>query len=619
MNHTGKIFITAVATLSLLFAACTEDNTTTTPPENNNQEQPGNDDPNGDNGKEEEDGEGSTSENIEKLLTGRVIGTLQSVDYSTGQKSTTVNSRDNVFDNNFDTYFASYERSGTWVGLDLGKKHVITKIGYSPRIEQSNRVVLAILEGANNPNFSDALPIYIITKAAKEREMTFAEVNCSRGFRYVRYVTPNNVRCNLAELAFYGIEGEGDDSQLYQLTNLPTVVINTQYSQDIVSKENEIQSSIYIISENGTNLLSDTDAGVRGRGNASWEFPKKPYRIKFSEKRSPLGAPASAKKWTLINNYGDKTLMRNILAFELSRRLGMSYTPFCQPVDVILNGEYRGCYQLCDQIEVNKNRVNITEMEPEDTAQPALSGGYLIEIDAYAYSEASYFVSKKGIPVTIKSPDEDDITSEQSAYIKNFFNSMENAVFSQNFTDKEQGYRRYLDLDSFLQHFIVGELAGNTDTYWSVYMYKDRNSDKLYTGPIWDHDLSFENDIRIYPLNNMPDFVYASGQSSAAHYEVRNMVNRIIKEDSQARDRLIEMWNEARKDVFTEESLIEYIEETAALLDESQKLNFMRWNILNQSVHQNVAAYGSYEAEMDVVKKYIKKRLPKMDRLINNR
>ena len=140
MNHTGKIFITAVATLSLLFAACTEDNTTTTPPENNNQEQPGTDDPNGDNDKEEEDGEGSTSENIEKLLTGRVIGTLQSVDYSTGQKSTTVNSRDNVFDNNFDTYFASYERSGTWVGLDLGKKHVITKIGYSPRIEQSNRV-----------------------------------------------------------------------------------------------------------------------------------------------------------------------------------------------------------------------------------------------------------------------------------------------------------------------------------------------------------------------------------------------------------------------------------------------------------------------------------------------
>lgn len=613
MNSTRKIFLVAFAALSLLVAACSEDDTTT-PPQENDQEQPGTDNPNDDNNEDD-----STSEKVEKLLTGRVIGTERSVDYSTGQVSTTVNSRENVFDGDFTTYFASYDRSGTWVGLDLKTKHVITKIGYSPRIEQSGRVVLAVLEGANKADFSDAIPIYIIREAAKEREMTYAEINCSRGFRYVRYVTPNDVRCNLAELAFYGIEDEGDDSQLYQLTNLPTVVINTQYGQDIVSKENEVQSTVYIISENGKKLLCDTDTGVRGRGNASWEFPKKPYRLKFSEKRSPLDAPAKAKKWTLINNYGDKTLMRNILAFELSRRMGMAYTPFCTPVDVILNGEYRGCYQLCDQIEVNKDRVNITEMKPSDVTQPALSGGYLIEIDAYAYSEASYFVSKKGIPVTIKSPDEDEIVKIQSNYITNFFNSMEDAIFSPTFTDEERGYRKYLDLDSFLRHFIIGELAGNTDTYWSVYMYKDRNSDKLFTGPIWDHDLSFENDIRIYPLNNMSDFVYASSQSSAAHYEVRNMVNRIIKDDAQAREQLIEMWNEARKDLLTEESLIDYIEQTAALLDESQKLNFQRWKILNQSVHQNVKAYGSYEAEVDVVKNYIKTRLQKMDKLINNR
>ena len=145
MNHTGKIFITAVATLSLLFAACTEDNTTTTPPENNNQEQPGIDDPNGDNDKEEEDGEGSTSENIEKLLTGRVIGTLQSVDYSTGQMSTTVNSRDNVFDNNFDTYFASYERSGTWVGLDLGKN----RTPFQNMTQEEENAMRAELEAIN--------------------------------------------------------------------------------------------------------------------------------------------------------------------------------------------------------------------------------------------------------------------------------------------------------------------------------------------------------------------------------------------------------------------------------------------------------------------------------------
>jgi hypothetical protein len=339
--------------------------------------------------------------------------------------------------------------------------------------------------------------------------------------------------------------------------------------------------------------------------------------LKFSQKRSPLNAPAKAKKWTLINNYGDKSLLRNILAFELSRRVEMEYTPFCKPVDVILNGEYRGCYQLCDQIEVGENRVDITEMEIEDIALPRLGGGYLIEVDGYAYSEASYFVSNKGVPVTIKSPDDEDIVSQQSDYIKDFFNQMEAAVYAANFDDEENGYRKYLDLESFLKHFIVGELAGNTDTYWSVYMYKDRNSDKLHTGPIWDHDLSFENDIRIYPLNNMSDFVYAAHSSSSAG-TMRDIVNRIIKNDSKARARLIELWTSYRASLFTERSLIQFIDQTARALDQSQELNFKRWKILNQKVHQNIQAKGSYEAEVEVVKNYMRTRLPKMDALVNN-
>ena len=149
-------------------------------------------------------------------LSGTVIGSTYSVDYNSGQQSTTVNVKNNVFDGDFDTYFASYERSGTWVGLDLGSKHVITKVGYSPRITQPHRVELAMIEGANNPDFSDALPIHMIKQSAPERQMTYEQTSCSRGFRYVRYVSPNDVRCNLAELEFYGYEDEGDDSKLYR-------------------------------------------------------------------------------------------------------------------------------------------------------------------------------------------------------------------------------------------------------------------------------------------------------------------------------------------------------------------------------------------------------------------
>ena len=551
-------------------------------------------------------------------LSGKIIGTRYSVNYDTGAQSETVNGKANVFDGDYETFFASYDRSNTWVGLDLGAKHIITAVGYSPRVTQPSRVVTALIEGANNADFSDAMPLYIIRESAPEREMTYVNISCSRGFRYVRYVTPNDKRCNLAELEFFGYEGDGDDSQLYQLTNLPTVVINTANAEEITSKEVEITSTVYIISNDGTSLLTDTATGVRGRGNASWGFEKKPYRLKFSEKRSPLGAPAEAKKWTLLSNHGDKTLMRNILAFEVSRRLGMAYTPFCYPVDVIINGEYKGCYQLCDQIDVRPNRVDVVEMKKTDNSGTNLTGGYLVEIDAYASTtEKVYFYSTKGTPVTIKSPDDEDITAEQRKYIEDYFNLMEASVFSSNYTDAVNGYRKYLDLESYLRLFIVGEFTGNTDTYWSVYMYKQRGDDRFYFGPVWDYDLAFENDYRTYPINNTDDFLYC-GKSSGASDALNQMNNRIIKEDRAAREELKVIWNEAKLNGIDEASLLEYIDETAALLDESQRLNFLRWPILNQWVHMNFQALGSYEAEVGTIKTYIKERIPKLNELLNN-
>ena len=549
-------------------------------------------------------------------LSGTVIGTRYSVDYNTSQQSETVNTKNDVFDGNYDTFFASYDRSQTWVGLDLGEPHVITKVGYSPRITQPTRVVTALIEGANKPDFSDALPLYIIKETAEERTMTYADVSCSRGFRYVRYVSPNDKRCNLAELEFYGYKGAGDDSHLYQLTNLPTVVINTANAEEITSKEVEITSTVYIISQDGTNLLVDTETGVRGRGNASWNFEKKPYRLKFSQKRSPLGAPAEAKKWTLLSNHGDKTLMRNILAFEVSRRMGLAYTPFCYPVDVIVNGEYRGCYQLCDQVDVREHRVDVTEMKTSDNSGTNLTGGYLIEIDAYASTtEKVYFYSTKGMPVTIKSPDDDKITAQQCQYIENYFNTMEASVFASNYTDATNGYRKYLDLDSYLRHFIVGEFIGNTDTYWSVYMYKERGDDRFYVGPVWDCDLAFENDYRTYPINDTNDFLYC-GKSSGASEAVNQMNNRIIKNDPLAHAELVALWEEAKRNGLDAASMLEYVDETAELLEESQELNFKRWPILNQWVHMNFQALGSYEAEVGTIRTYIQQRVTKLDELI---
>ena len=535
-------------------------------------------------------------------LTGTVIGTKECVDYSnTSKPTTTINTCANAFDGDMNTYFASWERSYTWAGLDLGSPYIINKVGWSPRNDSQGegRVVLGVFEGANSPDFMDALPLYVIDEKGTIGQMSYADVNCSRGFRYVRYVGPSDARCNIAELEFYGEPGEGNDSLLYQVTNLPTVSIHTLNGEIPYDKEHQIVSQLTIISEGGTKLLSEPGT-TRERGNASRDFPQKPYRIKFDQKQKVLDAPGKAKKWTLINNYGDKTLMRNLLAFELSRRMGMPYTPYGTAVDVLLNGEYKGCYQLCDQVQVHKHRVNITEMTPADEKGTALTGGYFFEVDAYADREMSWFYSNKGNPVTIKSPEEDSITTIQKNYLKTYFNKMENQ------------WSVYLDKNTFLRHFLVGELSGNTDTYWSVFMYKDRDDDQVYTGPVWDFDLAFENDNRTYPVNNKSDYIYRSGGSCAGN--MRTFVDNIVVKNAPAKAQMLEIWDEARQSGLTEENLVAYIDSLEAALEQSQRLNFLRWKIMNTKVHQNPKLWGSYTAEVQNVRRFMKERLAWMDK-----
>ncbi len=532
-------------------------------------------------------------------LTGTIIGTTLSVDYTnTSAPSTTVNTRENAFDGDLTTFFASWDRSFSWVGLDLGTPHVITRVAWSPRNDGQGpkRVNLGVFEGANREDFMDAVPIYIINENGVIGQLSSADVNCSRGFRYVRYVGPSDARCNIAEVEFYGHEGEGDDSNMFMIGGLPTVSIHTEGNVEPYDKITDIPSIISIIGDKGNNIIAQT-GGTRERGNYSRTFPKRPYRIKFDSKQNVLDAPAKAKKWTLINNYGDKTLMRNLIAFHLSSVLEMPYTPYGTAVNVIMNGEYKGCYQLCDQIEVNKNRVNITEMKPTDNEGEALTGGYLIEVDAYAEDEISWFTSSNGTRVTIKSPDEDEITTEQSNYIRNFYSNMEN------------NWRTYLDTNTFLRHFLVGELSGNTDTYWSVYMYKQRGEDKLYVGPVWDFDIAFENDNRTYPINNHTQWVYQYG--SVEGY-MRTLTTNIIN-DKTTKAQLIDIWDEARHNGIDEESLLAFIDNMSEQLQESQKLNFTRWPILNQSVHQNPRVYGSYQGEVNNVKNYLKERITWID------
>ncbi len=548
---------------------------------------------------------------VSEKLSGAVIGTEISYDYSANGPSTSVNTREMAFDGDLSTFFATNAESLGWCGLDLGSRYVITRVGFSPRESDTGpeRVVLCVFEGANEEDFSDAVPLYVHDDAETAAgEMTYADVNVSRSFRYVRYVGPDKAHCNVAEVEFYGYEGGGNDSVFYRPSNLPLVSIHVENDAEPLDKVTNLACTVTLIPSDGGDTIKTKTGTVRLRGNASMEFPKKPYRIKFDKKQQVFSSPARAKKWTLINNYGDKTLMRNIVAFEISRRMGMEYTPFCTPVDVMVNGEYKGCYQLCDQVEVGDGRVEVEEMDKFCNSGDILTGGYLVEIDGYASEEASYFYTSRGNPVTIKYPDSDDITPQQYSYISQAFGDMETAVYATSYASG--GYRGLLDAETFLKYFLAEELCANSDAFWSTFMYKHQSDDRFYTGPVWDHDLAFDNSV-YHPVNDREDWLYTFGSVTG---DMRAFVSHIVNDETAANE-LTAMWNEARfKRNVSSESLLEYIDSTAVLLSASQRLNFIRWPILSTCVHQNWQALGSYKMEVESMKDFLRERIAWIDR-----
>lgn len=228
-------------------------------------------------------------------LTGRIIGSTYSVDYTTGNPSTTVNTKESVFDDNLNTFFASYDRSYTWVGLDLGEKHVITKIAYAPRNGSAARMQLGVFEGANSPDFTDAVPIYMIKDVPQEGKLTTKYPRVTKGFRYVRYVGPNNVRCNVAELKFYGKKGEGNDNRFYSATNLPLVVIHTDSTKEITSKTIYTPGIIHVISDEGSSIFTDS-LDIRGRGKRLVDISQKALQTQTRPQSATARYAGKSKK-----------------------------------------------------------------------------------------------------------------------------------------------------------------------------------------------------------------------------------------------------------------------------------------------------------------------------------
>lgn len=550
-------------------------------------------------------------------LHGQAMGASPYYDFSTSGTTSKSNGPECAFDGDENTYYAASRQSMGWVGLDLGAPHVITKIGVLPRKNASGTMMMGILEGANDPSFMDAIPLYMIQEEPTGGFMTYYNIQVSRGVRYVRFVGPAGKHSPVAELAFYGYEGAGDDSRFYQVTGLPTVSIHVKDDKVPQNKKQDFEARITLLYEQGT-LVQEWPILVRVRGNFSASHENKPYRFKINDGNSHRifkgstndESPAKAKKWTLINNFGDKTLIRNNVAFEVSRRVGMTFTPFCRNVDLLLNGEYRGTYQLTDWVGSDPNRINITEMMPTDTEGELLTGGYLFEMNGYASQDPVNFTSSHGNPVTVHSPEDGEIAPEQFNYITSYFNEMEDRLFGQNYTHPSLGYRTHLDLESFLKYFLANEFSGNTDMFWQVYMWKERMDPFIYTGPVWDNDLALDNDYNVYPGNEREEWTYKV--RCAGRWN--SVMDRVLS-DPEAWQQLRDIWATLRDEGhFNAEEIGAYVDSLRQRVSASARLNHLRWPYLLQKVHCNPQVWGSWDAEVDVVRDYVKGRVLWMDK-----
>ena len=359
-------------------------------------------------------------------------------------------------------------------------------------------------------------------------------------------------------------------------SGLPVAIINTPNNQDITSKEDYIENTLISIFQ--TDVIDEFCelTNIKGRGNTTWTAPKKPYAIKFNKKKSILSLPED-KSWVLLANYYDISLLRNDLAFYMGNELStLDWTPHFHHVDLMLNGQYRGIYQIGEKIKISKKRVNIGD------------DGILMEIDGKAVNEsdARYFnIDHVEHVVNIKDPDV-EYDDDNYNFAKTYLETTDAVLFSDDFTDSENGWQKYMDMDSFVDWYIINEIAKNADAQFGTSCYMNlKRGGKLKMGPIWDFDLGFGNYFRSDPQStflNDPESFYIK---DVAWY------TRLF-EDPVFLARVKERFNffYANK-----QNMLDHIDAQASIISNKVAENYRLWRTLTASVNDDEikAAYLS--------------------------
>ena len=290
---------------------------------------------------------------------------------------------------------------------------------------------------------------------------------------------------------------ETDEKKTYSIrvldTHLPTMSVTTQNHEEILDKVNWKQAQMKVILD-GTSR--DYEIEVRGRGNQTWVYPKKPYALKLKKKEDLLGMPKH-KRWVLLALY--RGFIGHAFAFEATRRApSIDWAPRGQFVEMVLNGKYQGLYYLCEQIKIDKERIDIAELKADDEDYPAISGGYLLECDELFDEDVKFRSAYYNRPYQLKSK----VTEAQFNYIRDFINDMESEILKIG-TDTVSHYGDYIDVENFADYWMTLEMVNNYEAFKprSVKLYKGRDGIdspvgtvcKLKAGPLWDQEVLLMN------------------------------------------------------------------------------------------------------------------------------
>ena len=410
-------------------------------------------------------------------------------------------------------------------------------------------------------------------------------------------------------------------------------------------KKNKEKGNMVLFETDGSRLYDGELKHFKMRGNASTKYRKRNYAIKLTQGTNLLGM-GKAKKWILLGNHLDKSLIRNQMTFDIARYAGLEYTPECRQIFLYVNHEYMGLYLLTEKIEVDDDRVNIRNLEKETEALNELkleeyppfgkkdlkagnqkgfqipnepediSGGYIVEFDHdfHKYKEVSSgYITKRGMGLIIQAP---EFSSEaQMQYITGLMQSFENAIFAKDGKDPDTGkhYSEIADFDSLVNKYLINEVSKNYDSNMSSeYFYKpdDSVSTKVFAGPVWDLDNTYADYARPDTQKNLkPGGIYAGARGTLhfwwpALYRQPDFYRAVVKRYYETYVPATEILLGLREETDQLKSIDTY----AAAIKESTKMEFVRYPSLKMKQNQ-VQTGSNQEENMNYLKNFITKRI----------